>query len=67
MIEIKYDNKDHFQDITEKEDSIRYNETEELSGHTFCHVAYGIFAAVPAFYADEAELIRLKKAYPDVA
>lgn len=67
MIKINFDNEDHFCDITEEGEGIEYNEEEQLSGHMFRHIAYGIFAANPPFYADEKELQGLRKAYPDIA
>ena len=56
----------HFIDITNDDVRIKFADTEVIEGHIFKHVEYGIFAAVPAFEIDNADMLDMIINYRDV-
>ena len=57
--EVYFDSTDKFVDITNEMDVLVYPKEEIVSGHKFKHVAYGIYAAEPAFEVSEKELYEI--------
>lgn len=66
MPELIFDNENHFIDITNDDVRIRFANTEEIEGHMFRHVAFGVFAAEPAFEISNSDMYDMVIKYRDV-